>query len=310
MWSHFDGRWYLSIARDGYHWVPNQQNGVAFSPLYPMLMRCCGWLWGGSDQALLIAGLVISNLSLLLAIGYTSALLLREGYDETAASRASWAVLIFPTSFFLSAVYPMSLFMALAAAAFYYARKQQWNMAGLLAGLAALSRPDAILLTAALGVEYILQYGFDFRRRQFFPLLIGPLQTLGWMAIQWRQFGSPLAFVDAQKAWNSCPISAVIHSSHAGLQLGVPALILLLTVLAVFQFRPSYSAFLILMFGLMLAACRYWSITRFVLVLFPAFMMLGILGRRWKSVHRVYTFICAPMSVILMMRFALNLWVA
>jgi Mannosyltransferase (PIG-V) len=309
MWSHFDGRWYLAIARDGYHWIPNQQNGVAFAPLYPMLMRLLGNLAGGSDQAYLIAGLVISNVALLIAIGYMTALLLLDGHDQRSATRAGWYVLIFPTSLFLSAVYPMSLFMALAAAALYHARKGQWNLVGILTGLAALSRPDGVLLTAALAVEYWMQRGFSFHR-DLLPLALGPIATMSWMAFQWRQFGNPLAFVEAQKQWSSCPITTVLHSPHGGLQLGPTALFVLLAALAVFKLRPSLSAFSIIMLAVMLWADRYWSITRFLLVLFPAFMMLGILGRRYKIVHLLYTSISVPLAVILMMRFALTLWVA
>jgi len=309
MWSHFDARWYLTIARDGYQWIPNQQNSVPCAPLYPMLMRFGGLLAGGSDQAYLIAGIVISNLALIVAIIYMMALLLLDGYDQATAARAGLYVLIFPTSFFLSAVYPMSLFMALAAAAFYHARKEQWNFVGLLAGLAALSRPDGVLLTAGLAVEYFLQRGFSFRR-DLFSLAWGPIGTLSWMAFQWRQFGNPLAFIAAQKQWSSCPITTVLHSSHAGLQLGSPALFAVLTILAVRKLRPSLTAFLAIMFGVMLCAARFWSITRFILVLFPAFMMLAIVARRRPIVHVLYMSMSTPLSVILMMRFSLNLWVA
>jgi hypothetical protein len=309
MWSHFDGRWYLTIARDGYQWIPNEQCGVAFAPLYPMLMRIGGVLGGGSDQAFLIAGLVISNLALIAAIVYMIQLLVMDGYDQITAARAGLYVLIFPTSFFLSAVYPMSLFMALAAAAFFYARKRQWNLVGLLAGLAALSRPDGVLLTAGLLVEYLHQRGFSFRRDVLW-LAWGPLGTLSWMAFQWRQFGDPIAFITVQKQWSSTPITAVLHSSHVGLQLGSPALFAVLNVLAIRKLRPSYTAFMAIMFSLILASSKFWSITRYILVLFPAFMMLAILARRWKIVHVLYMSMSTPLSVILMMRFSLNLWVA
>jgi hypothetical protein len=309
IWSHFDGRWYLAIARDGYQWIPNQQNSVPFAPLYPMLMRFGGLLAGGSDQAYLIAGIVISNLALIVAIIYMMALLLLDGYDRTTAARAGLYVLIFPTSFFLSAVYPMSLFMALAAAAFYHARKQQWNFVGILAGLAALSRPDGVLLTAGLAVEYYLQRGFSFRRDLLW-LAWGPLGTLSWMAFQWRRFGDPLAFITAQKQWSSCPITTVLRSSHAGLQLGPTALFAVLAILAIRKLRPSLTAFLAIMFSVMLCSSRFWSITRFILVLFPAFMMLAIVARRRRIVHLLYMSMSTPLSVILMMRFSLNLWVA
>ncbi|MGD0388745.1 MAG: mannosyltransferase family protein [Tepidisphaeraceae bacterium] len=309
MWSHFDGRWYLTIARDGYQLIPGQQSNVAFAPLFPMLMRFGGRLAGGSDDAFLIAGIVISNLALIVALAYMMALLLLEGYDQTVAARSAWYVLIFPTSFFLSAVYPMSLFIALSTAAFYHARKEQWRIVGLLAGLAALSRPDGVLLTAGLAVEYLQQRGFSIRR-DVLNLAWSPVGLLAWMAFQWRQFGDPLTFVAVQKQWNYCPLLTVLHSSHAGLQLGSPALLAVMTILAIRRLRPCYSVFTIALFSVMLMAERYWSITRFILVLFPAFMMLAIVGRRWRIVHLLYASTSATLSVILMMRFSLNLWVA
>jgi hypothetical protein len=309
MWSHFDGRWYLTIARDGYSFTPGQMSGVAFAPLYPMLMRLGGRLAGGSDDAYLIAGLVISNLSLIIALAYIMALLLMEGYDRATASRACWYILIFPTSFFLSAVYPMSLFMALAAAAFYHARKAQWNIVGPLLTLAALSRPDGVLLAVGMAAEYFQQNKFRIRPA-ILTLLCGPLGLLAWMAFQWRQFGSPLTFVAAQKAWNYCTLATVLHSGRAPLQLGPTALLAVMTILAIRQLRPSYWLFTIAMFSVMLTADRYWSITRFILVLFPAFMMLAIVTRRRRMLHIVYTLISGPLSAVLMMRFSLNLWVA
>ena len=309
MWSHFDGRWYLDIAENGYRLIPGQQCNVAFAPLYPMLMRIGGLMAGGSDAAFLIAGIVISNLALIVALGYMMALLRLEGYDQTIAARAAWYVLIFPTSFFLSAVYPMSLFMALCAAAFYHARKEQWWIVGPLAALAALSRPDGVLLSAALAVEYFQQRGFSLHRDAL-SLAAGPAALLAWMAFQWRRFGDPLIFLAVQKQWDYCPITTVIHSSHAALQLGLPALLGVMSLLAIRRLRPCLTVFAIAMFAVMLSASRFWSITRFVVVLFPAFMVLAIVGRRWRIVDLLYTFISAPLSAFLMTRFALNLWVA
>ena len=203
MWAHFDGLWYLSIARDGYQFAPGAQSNAAFAPLFPMLMRIGAELAGGSDAAMLAAGIIISNLALLAAVGYLAALMRLEGHGQ-AAARAGWYLLMFPTSFFLSAVYPMSLFLALAVGAFYHARRAQWPIAAALAALAALSRPDGFLLSTGLALEYFLQYRFS-PRRDILWLASGPAALLGWMAFQWRRFGDPLAFVAAQRQWAHPP---------------------------------------------------------------------------------------------------------
>jgi hypothetical protein len=309
IWSHFDARWYESIAKGRYEYVPGQMCNVPFAPLFPILMRAGCLFNTNSDTALFVSGIVVSNAALIVSLIYLIALLLLEGYDEITAARAAWYVLIFPTTLFLSAGYPMSLYMALAMAAFYHARKDQWRFVGLLAGLAALSRPDGLLLTGGLAVEYYLQHGFTIRR-ELFNLAWGPIGLLSWIAYQGFKFGHPLAFISAQAAWNSCPIWTVLFSSRVGLQLGPPAFFITLTILGLTRLRPSYSAFTLLMGAVMFTANRYWSITRFILVLFPAFMMLAILARRHRWLHLAYTIVSAPLSGLLMMRFALNQWVA
>jgi hypothetical protein len=308
IWSHFDSRWYVSIAKAGYQADPGKMSNVPFAPLFPMLIRAAGIFLGSGERGLYVCAIVVSNMALIVALGYLIALMLRDGHDRSAAGRAAWYVLIFPTSFFFSAGYPMSLYLALALAAFYYARNEQWRIAGVLAGLAALSRPDGVLLTAGLAVEYYLQRGWVVRK-ELFNLAWGPIGLLAWMGYQWVKLGSPLAFVAAQVAWNSCPIWTVLRSPRAGLQLGPPAVFVVLMILGVRRLRGSYTAFTVIMGAVMLSANRYWSITRFILVLFPAFMMLGLLGRkRW--VHLAYTVVSTPLSALLMMRFALNQWVA
>jgi len=310
IWSHFDSIWYEGVARGGYVQMPaGYMSNIAFAPLFPMLMRIGCFFAGNSEKTFYVVGIVISNIALLVALGYLLALMLMDGHDRLSASRAAWAVLIFPTSFFLSACYPMSLYMALAMAAFYHARKQQWRLVGLLVGLAALSRPDGVLLSGALAVEYYLQRGFSIRR-ELFNLAWGPIGLFSWMACQWAKFGNPFAFVAVQSAWHSCSLWTVLHSTHAPLQLGPPVLFAVMTVMGLRRLRPSYTAFTILMGLLMLTANRYWSITRFVLVLFPCFMMLGMISRKHKWFHLAYTAVSASLSTFLMMRFALAQWVA
>jgi hypothetical protein len=232
-----------------------------------------------------------------------------EGYDEKTAARAGWYLLVFPTSFFLSAVYPMSLFLALAISAFYYARRNQWHIAGVLAGSAAISRPDGVLLVAGLAVEYLQQHRFSLKRDCLW-LGCGPMALLGWLAFQWHRFGDPLAFIAVQRPWNYCSLTTVLSFAHGWLLMIAPAIFLVMTFMAIRRLRPGYTVLQIAMFSLMLGASRYWSITRFILVLFPAFMMLAIVSRRWRWIHPVFTSLAMLQSMLLIMRFSLNLWVA
>jgi len=309
MWSHFDGLWYLSIAKYGYQFVPNAQCSIPFAPLYPTLMRVGGWLGGGSDPAYCIAGIIIGNIFLLVAAAYLVKLIQLEGYDEIIGNRAVWYLMLFPTSLFFTAIYPMSLFLALAIMAFYSARKDRWRNAGLLLGLAALSRPDGVLLGAGLAVEYVHQHKFTLKRDLLW-LACGPAAILGWMAFQWDRFGSPLAFVTAQKAWGMYTLHDLLHSANGWVQFVGPVFFAVLIILALWNLRPCYSCFAIIMFGVMLASPRYCSLDRYIIVLFPAYMMLAIVGRRRPTVHRIYAPLAMLLSMLCMMRFALNLWLA
>src|SRR5207237_105576 len=120
-----------SVARDGYSYQPGLQSNVNFSPLYPLLVRLAGSI-GGGDAALLAAGLLVSNLALVVALGYLVALTRRE-LDAPTATRTALYLLAFPSSLFLSLLYPESLFLALGVAATFHSRQRRWWLAGLLA---------------------------------------------------------------------------------------------------------------------------------------------------------------------------------
>src|SRR5262245_12701092 len=76
----WDAAWYVKIVKFGYQWHPSAEGGtnIAFPPLYPMLVDVVSWLlrlfsfgwdWGnGTYGSLIVAGLLISNISFFLAL--------------------------------------------------------------------------------------------------------------------------------------------------------------------------------------------------------------------------------------------------
>src|SRR5579859_3442356 len=134
-WARWDSRWYLEIAQHGYIYSPNEQSSVAFFPLYSVLMRLVSIPLGGDRTALVVAGMIISNVALLAALAVLVRLAATE-MDVPLAERVPIFLLVWPTSIFLSAVYPESLFLLLATVAFLSARTGRWPVAGITAALA------------------------------------------------------------------------------------------------------------------------------------------------------------------------------
>ena len=144
--ARWDSVWYLSIARDGY----DVHSKTAFFPLYPLLAQGVGLPFGST----LVGGIVVSGACFLAALTAIGRLATLELGREVAVP-AVLLVAFFPMSFFFSAVYSESLFLACSAGAFLAARHERWAWAGVLGGLAAATRSIGVLLVVPLAWLYL-----------------------------------------------------------------------------------------------------------------------------------------------------------
>jgi Dolichyl-phosphate-mannose-protein mannosyltransferase len=155
MWKHFDAGFYVDIAEHGY-WAASTLRTTSnwiFLPLYPMLIYPLGHLLGDSDFAYDIAGVLVSNIAGLVAVTYLY-LLVRREFSSHIATRTVLYLAIFPTSFYLSAIYPESVFLAGSLACIYYARQRRWWLAGICGALVSLTRIQGFLLVVPVAWEY------------------------------------------------------------------------------------------------------------------------------------------------------------
>jgi len=169
MWLRFDSNFYLGIAQGGY-WDAESLHGAsnwAFFPLFPLLLHLLALPFGVSTTALTFAGIVVANGATVVAAIYLYKLTARE-LSHAMAARAVFYLALFPLSYYLSAVYPESLFLALSIACIYYARTRRWWLAGLCGGFAALTRPQGVLLAAVVAWEY-----WQCLADQYYPLELG-----------------------------------------------------------------------------------------------------------------------------------------
>src|SRR5205814_1709131 len=104
MWSRWDATWYVEVAESGYQFESGKPSTAAFFPLYPLLIRAFDavLLLPSTQYWWLMSGLIVSNACLLIALLYLRALLLLD-YGENVAARVILYILVFPTTFFLSA---------------------------------------------------------------------------------------------------------------------------------------------------------------------------------------------------------------
>jgi hypothetical protein len=154
-WAHFDSGFYLALSIGGY---PPQKPHHSFSiwefyPLFPALIHPLGRALGGNWIAFTKAGLLVANAAALVAVAYLF-VLVRQEFGERVASRAVLFLALFCSSFFLSAVYSESVFLASAIACLYYARNRRWLGAGVCGALATLARGPGVLLLLPVGWEF------------------------------------------------------------------------------------------------------------------------------------------------------------
>lgn len=155
-WEQWDAAHILGIVDTGY-----TLQRTPFFPVYPILIKS-GEILGISS---FWAGFIIANIATLVALFFFYKLVLLD-YSEYVAEKAIILLLIFPTSFFLGAVYSEALFLAFSISAFYFARKNNWLLAAILAGLAAGTRLIGVAVIFAIFAEYFFtkvpQFKFEF----------------------------------------------------------------------------------------------------------------------------------------------------
>lgn len=293
--ANFDGYHYLLISQKGYGTY--QQ---AFFPMYPRLIKIISPFLGSE----LLAGLIISNVCFLLSLFLFYKLICLD-YREEIARKALIFLMIFPTSFFFGAVYTESLFLVLVLGSFYAARKGNWWAAGALGGLASYTRVVGILIFPALIYEWYEQNKIKSLRmkiKSLSPLFLIPLGLLSYMNYLRQNYKDPLLFIHVQSYFGANRSSGKIillyqvFWRYLKMVLTTKADILYFTVwlellsalgfiaLLVLAFkqkmRLSYLIFSSLAFIMPTLSGTFSSLPRYILVLFPAFIYLGMIKNR------------------------------
>lgn len=147
--ARYDSGWYFQIARFGYHYTPDGRDTIAFFPVYPLLMRYVGRLFGRAPSDLYIGGVVVSWLAFALAmIGlYKLAAL---DLSPRRSARVLMLTAVFPFAYFFGAVYTEATFLAACVWTFYAFRTRRWLLGGVCGAIVTATRVNGILIWPAL----------------------------------------------------------------------------------------------------------------------------------------------------------------
>ena len=198
----WDSGWYFDIAQRGYYWSPSGQSSLAFFPLYPLLMRALAWPFGGGDRALWLAGIGLSYSALFLGLTVLHRLTSTTFGDREAARRTVLYVAVFPFAYFFTQVYTESLFLLTSVSAVAAAVARRWGLAGLFGALAALTRPNGILVAVPLGLLALSgRPRLAELARRAAALALVPLGFGAFCAFAYRLSGDPLGWLRAQEQW-------------------------------------------------------------------------------------------------------------
>lgn len=226
--ARWDSGFYMDIAELGYGFKPE---AWAFNPGYPAVV---GLVWRAVPLVdLPTAGFLVSNAAFLASMAMLYRLT-RPWMGERVAWRACVFLAVFPGSFYLSAVYADSLFLALVLGALLAVQARRWALAGLVVSFAAITRPPGLFLVGALGLAALVACRrarrVDWRAAASVPLAL--LLPAAFAGYSWLAAGDPFVSTSAREAywpnvqWHSpltlfdlsgveAPIKAVVFAGMA-----------------------------------------------------------------------------------------------
>jgi Mannosyltransferase (PIG-V) len=301
--ARWDAVWYLSIAQSGYG---GGSSLTAFFPLYPVTVRAAAGETR-SAAALLLAAYAVSAAAFLVALVLLHKLVELE-LGERYARPVLLLVAFWPASFFFSAPYSESLFLALSVGVFYAARTGRWPLAAGLCALATATRPTGLLLL--LPLAWMAWRAGKVRWLAIAPLgavafsgglALSGLQAFGWFDVErdWGHvFKGPSGGAwDAAVAgvrgvgqlFGSAPVDRVVAAENA-----IYLVLLVLAVVAlVGVFRrlpPAYGIYTTASLVAAVSAPLDWqplmSFGRLLAVVFPIPMWVALVLRESPLVRR------------------------
>jgi len=328
VWTNWDGNNYVVIAREGYNILPL----YAFFPLLPILIKIFVNIL---DISYPLAGVIVSRLALFGALIFLVKLVEKE-WGKDIAYKTAWLMLIFPTAYFLMAVYTESLFLFTTLATWYFAKERNWWLAGFFGFFAPLTRLLGILVGPVIFWEYLVSKGWNLKKIRcgilaiFTPLL----GSLSYAYFNYIQTGDWLHFLNAQKYWaevhgrggyhnpmiiiwdefistiSKIPNEGIFIIGGTDLWMTLFAVGILIWITIRKIFSPPY---LIWSWGFLMIPIISGSLVsmpRYVLGFFPMFIVLALWCNKSKLFEQFYTFTSVLLMATFYIMFLFQIWLA
>jgi hypothetical protein len=316
-----DANWYKDIARVGYEAGPfmtDRQHSWAFFPLYPIILRAAASVTGEYP----LTGVALSNILFLLGLILLHRTAREFGLDEKDADRTIFYIAVFPTSYFFSLPLTESLFLCLTVGSFYAAKRDAWWMAGMLGALASATRVNGVLLLPVLALLYWQRYRRAGLSWNVLGLLLIPSGLLAYMLYLYHLTGNAFAFKDAQFNWDRGTgmfwrplIDYVKHFREIGIPWNFKLLNFAAAMLAfgcafvlIKRREWALALFTLLAVIMPLSSLSLQGVDRYVMLIFPVFMVLAQAGRYPKldqTIRTIFIALLALMTALFAARFSL-----
>lgn len=326
LWNHWDAPHYLRIAEVGYRAepVPGQNPDdplfIVFFPFFPLAVRIVALVF----RDLVLSGLVVSFVAGTFGAWLLYRLVRIDG-DHNEAWRAVLLLFAFPTAYYLSAPYTEALFLLAVVGSVYAARTARWGRSGVFGALATGTRVAGVALAPALVAEAFGatgRVGAKLRRLGWLSLAAGGLVV--YLAVNQVVHGDAFWFLGVQRThWFQHAVAPWTPIQHAlrGLVEGASGahtfifrarlagfvFALPLLVLAVVRLRAA--DWLYGWAGLVLVLSTSWliSLPRYLLGLYPLFMVLAGLTRSRRVLWPVLA-VGSAAQVWFFWRYAVGRW--
>ncbi len=340
-WAQRVNPYYLLVRWDSIHYLEIALNGFGapstFFPFYPFLITLFSLF-----LPTIFSGFLISFLSLAAALYYLNLILEEAGLGKIYG-RTVILLLSFPAALFFSLIYTESLFFFLVIAFFYYLQKRYWRVAALLGFLAVLTRNVGIFLWPVYLV-FLLTTLYDFnlgkfwknlaaliKKKEFWFSLAIPAGLFLYCFYCYLQFGDWLTFIRSQQGWAQwrafvwpwktfANFFKIIFLDSIGetslynfiriviIEGGSFLLLLAATIYWLKKKHWPYAVFCLLNTLLFSFMYPMLSVNRYVVVVFPIFIFLASLTKKYNWLFYSTLFIFIIFFILNVSQFSIGSW--